>query len=152
MEQQQSPLLSRVVKSLQYRSSFAGGKLRSTLSERNELESGSTKNKIFNLSKNGILVGRDEESKKLQECMNRIIEQHTTELAVIHGTSGCGKSSLVQSFARNLPPEVLYVEGKFDQLQSHAPYSVLVTASDQLCRHILNKKIVAKFVIEFDPS
>jgi predicted ATPase len=72
--------------------------------------------------------------------MNRIIEQHTTELAVIHGTSGCGKSSLVQSFARNLPPEVLYVEGKFDQLQSHAPYSALVTASDQLCRQILNKK------------
>jgi predicted ATPase len=140
MEQQQSPLLSRVVESLQYRSSCASsGKLRSTKSQRNELDSDSTKKRHFNLSKNKVFVGRDEESRQLQECLNRIIEQQSTELIVIHGTSGCGKSSLVQSFARNLPPEVLYVEGKFDQLQSHAPYSALVAASDQLCRQILNK-------------
>jgi predicted ATPase len=141
MDQQRRPLLSRVVESLQYKTPIAsGGKLRSTKSERTELDSDSTSSKDINLSKSSILVGRDEEYRQLQDCFTRIIEQQSTELIVIHGTSGCGKSSLVQSFARNLPPEVLYVEGKFDQLQSHAPYSALVTASDQLCRHILNKK------------
>ena len=62
MDQKQSPLLSRVVESLQYKSSIAGGKLRSTISERNELDSDSTThNNNFNLSKKKLVYSRRNE-------------------------------------------------------------------------------------------
>ena len=47
------------------------------------------------------------------------------------------KPQLYKHLRRVSHTEVLCVQGKFDQLQSHAPYSGLVTASDQLCRQIL---------------
>jgi predicted ATPase len=50
---------------------------------------------------------------------------------------GSGKSVLVQSFLNSLPNEILRIQGKFDQLHSHTPYSALVSASDQLCRQIM---------------
>jgi predicted ATPase len=140
METAHSPLLSRVVEALQQRRSIASRKFYSTISGRNEIDCDSYRRKVLKLSKDDRIVGRDEESKRLLDCFNRIYSQHMTEVVVIHGTSGSGKSCLVQSFARTLPPEVLFVQGKFDQLQSHAPYSALVTASDQLCRQILKQK------------
>jgi predicted ATPase len=46
---------------------------------------------------------------------------------------GSGKSVLVQSFLNSLPNEILRIQGKFDQLHSHTPYSAIISASDQLC-------------------
>ena len=65
---------------------------------------------------------------------------HTSELVMVHGPSGAGKSTLVQAFVDGLPPEVFHVQGRFDQLQSHAPYAALVAASDHLCRLILRRE------------
>jgi predicted ATPase len=90
----------------------------------------------FNLSRVDKPVGRNAQLLMLSQCFSRIIAEKSLELVVIHGTSGSGKSYLVQEFRRNLPCEVLHVQGKFDQLYSHAPYSAFVAASDQLCRQI----------------
>jgi predicted ATPase len=65
---------------------------------------------------------------------------HTSELVMVHGPSGAGKSALIKEFVDSLPPEVFHMQGKFDQLQSHAPYAALVAASDHLCRQILRRE------------
>jgi predicted ATPase len=137
METDHSPFLSKVVEALQRRSSIANRQLCSTISGKID---GSATRKVFRLSKDDNLVGRDKEFRRLLDCLNHTVAQQSMELAVIHGTSGSGKSCLVESFAKILPAEVLFVQGKFDQLQCHAPYSALVTASDQLCRQILKQK------------
>jgi predicted ATPase len=85
------------------------------------------------------LVGRKKELLQLSNCYERMMNHQSLEIVVIHGTTGAGKTSLIQSFMKNLPTNVLCVDGKFDQLQSHVPYSALVSASDQLCRKILRQ-------------
>jgi predicted ATPase len=69
-----------------------------------------------------------------------MVKAHTSELVMVHGPSGAGKSALVKAFVNSLPSEIFHVQGKFDQLQSHAPYAALVAASDHLCRLILRRE------------
>jgi predicted ATPase len=84
-------------------------------------------------------VGRDHHLTLLQEIFDRMMLSKQSELVVIHGAPGTGKTSLIQSFLRNIPSEVLQTQGKFDQLQSDTPYLALVSASDQLCRQIMSR-------------
>jgi predicted ATPase len=149
MERHRSSLLIRLLESLQ--DPKLNNKTSSTpswqKSSRRILEPDSSRRQIsydsescknLKFPKLKTLVGRDTQFKLLSECFERMTVKKSVEVVVIHGTAGSGKSSLVQAFTKNyLPPEVLHVYGKFDQLHSHAPYSALVTASDQLCRQIL---------------
>jgi predicted AAA+ superfamily ATPase len=127
MENVRSTLLTKVVESLHNQSSNASCQTKSKrLSSRaltkiyesfqqvgNALES--TTND-FKISKQDKLVGRDTQLLLLSQCFSRIMADKLLELVVIHGTSGSGKSSLVQEFMKNLPPEVFHVQGKFNQL------------------------------------
>jgi predicted ATPase len=85
------------------------------------------------------VVGRDKELLLLEKVYRRIAKSHS-ELVLIRGPSGSGKSTLLEAFTRKLPASVFRVSGKFDQLQSHAPYAALVSASDQLCRQALQRE------------
>ena len=86
------------------------------------------------------LVGREESLHQLKDAYERI-RVSQSELVLVHGISGSGKSSLINAFVREsvVEQEVLFVSGKFDQLLSHAPFAALVTASNQLCRDILRR-------------
>ena len=99
-----------------------------------------SKRRSSSLPKHNQIVGRDTQLHLLDESYKRISTSQPSELVLVHGRSGAGKSTLVQAFVRNLPPNVLYIHGKFDQLSSHAPYAALVAASDQLCRQVLRRE------------
>ena len=86
------------------------------------------------------VVGREKELRVLNECLDRITSLQETELIMIHGHSGSGKSSIVNSFVKSLPERVFFAQGKFNQLQSSSPYAALATASDQLCRQIMRRE------------
>jgi predicted ATPase len=90
--------------------------------------------------KHSQIVGREAQLHLLDESYKRISTSQPSELVLVHGPSGAGKSTLVQAFVRKLPPNVLHIHGKFDQLPSHAPYAALVAASDQLCRQVLRRE------------
>jgi predicted ATPase len=122
IEQQSHPVLTRMVKTLQFQAN----------TERSKHSSPSF------LLRNQI-VGREAQLHLLDESYTRISTSQPSELVLVHGPSGAGKSTLVQAFVRRLPSSVLHIHGKFDQL-SHAPYAALVAASDQLCRQVLRRK------------
>ncbi|KAI2493741.1 hypothetical protein MHU86_20811 [Fragilaria crotonensis] len=88
-------------------------------------------------TKHKDLVGRDKELLMLRDCYNRVVTMKVTEVVTIHGPSGAGKSALVRSFFDTLPEGVFHMEGRFNQLQSRAPYVALAAASDQFCRQIM---------------
>jgi predicted ATPase len=81
-------------------------------------------------------VGRKVELQQLNDCFHRIKMNQKSELVLLYGPPGVGKSSLVRNFAQNLPTTTLRVEGKFEQRRTHIPYAAFVSASDQLCRQI----------------
>jgi predicted ATPase len=141
MDSSRNAFLSRVIESLNRKSSIA----RSTASSRSltgkesDLESIVIASKDPKFSKVSKVVGRENELKELMQCFDRMLENSKLELVVIHGKSGSGKSSVVQAFAQHNPSEVLFVQGKFDQLQNHVPYSGLVAAANDICRQILKQ-------------
>ena len=120
-EQQSHPVLTRMVKTLQDQGT----------------ESKGTSSPFLNHSQ---IVGREAQLHLLDESYKRISTSQPSELVLVHGPSGAGKSTLVQAFVRKLPPNVLHIHGKFDQLSSHAPYAALVDASGQLCRQVLRRE------------
>jgi ABC-type dipeptide/oligopeptide/nickel transport system ATPase component len=134
-------LLSRVVENLTYSGDLLGSKstLRSLTRNHSNFDSIVESRQIKFSNSDSKLVGREKELKQLSECLDRLRESEKSELAVIHGTSGSGKSTVVQAFTQNLPSETFCVQGKFDQLQSHSPYSGLIAATDQLCQQILKQ-------------
>ncbi len=85
-------------------------------------------------------MGRESELQMLHDCFNRVATMKVTEVVTIHGPSGAGKSALMRSFFGTLHEEVFQMEGKFNQLQSRAPYVALAAASDQLCRQIMRRE------------
>ena len=118
------------------------------LKERNpELRTGGLASSIAKDSLNSMvflrgcqIVGRQPQLQLLNECYAQMEKAHISEVVMVHGPSGAGKSALVKAFVDGLPPEIFHVQGKFDQLQSHAPYAALVAASDHLCRLILRRE------------
>jgi predicted ATPase len=138
---EQSFLLSRVVENLNYSGDLLGSKstLRSLTRNHFNFDSIVESRQIKFSNSDSKLVGREKELKQMSKCFERMRKSEKPELVVIHGTSGSGKSTVVQAFTQNLPSETFCVQGKFDQLQSHTPYSGRVAATDQLCRQILKQ-------------
>ncbi|MEG4986989.1 AAA family ATPase [Microcoleus sp. BR0-C5] len=73
------------------------------------------------------------------QSKNRPVETQT-ELMLISGYSGIGKSALVQELYKLITQKSGYfIAGKFDQLQRDIPYQALVAAFQELVRQLLTE-------------
>jgi len=86
------------------------------------------------------LYGREREIDALLAAFNRVVAQGTSELVLVSGYSGVGKSSVVNELHKALvPPRGLFASGKFDQYKRDIPYATLAQSFQALIRQILAK-------------
>jgi len=86
------------------------------------------------------LYGRDADIEVLVASLERVVATGETQLVLVSGYSGIGKSSVVSELHKVLvPPRGLFASGKFDQYQRDIPYSTLAQAFRVLIRHVLGK-------------
>ena len=85
------------------------------------------------------LYGREQEVKALLTAFERVSHGHS-EIMLILGTSGVGKSSLVQEIYKPVTEKRGYfISGKFEMAQRNVPYSALVHALRDLMRQFLGE-------------
>jgi PAS domain S-box-containing protein len=86
------------------------------------------------------LYGREREIEALIAAFDRVVAQGTTELVLVSGYSGIGKSSVVHELHKVLvPPRGLFASGKFDQYKRDIPYATLGQAFQSLVRSLLTQ-------------
>ncbi|WFU66116.1 ATP-binding sensor histidine kinase [Bradyrhizobium brasilense] len=86
------------------------------------------------------LYGRQREVDALLASFDRIANDGPTELVLVSGYSGIGKSSVVNELQPVLvPPRGLFAFGKFDQYKRDIPYATLIQALQSLIRPLLGK-------------
>jgi predicted ATPase len=86
------------------------------------------------------LYGREPEIKVLLAAFDRVVADGTTELALVSGNPGIGKSSVVNELNKYLvQSRGLFASGKFDQYKRDIPYATLAQAFRALIHHILGK-------------
>ena len=89
------------------------------------------------------LYGRQTEIDTLVAAFERVATRGSTELVLVSGYSGVGKSSLVGELHKVLvPPRCLFAAGKFDQYKRDIPYATLSQAFQSLTRQLLGKSEV----------
>ncbi len=87
-----------------------------------------------------ILYGRQAEVATLLATFERVVTSGATELVLVSGYSGIGKSALVSELHRELVPRRgLFAAGKFDQYKRDIPYASLAQAFQSLIRELLGK-------------
>ncbi len=85
------------------------------------------------------LYGRQTEIRTLIETFDRVNEG-STEMMLIGGYSGIGKSALVQEISKTIiRKEGNFIWGKFDQFQRSIPYSAVVKAFSELVPLLLSE-------------
>ncbi|MCB9107271.1 MAG: AAA family ATPase [Anaerolineales bacterium] len=85
------------------------------------------------------LYGREEESAFITAAFERV-SQGATELLLVSGYSGIGKTALIQELHKPLVAQRGYfIGGKFNQLQRNIPYHALIQAFQELIRQILTE-------------
>ncbi|MGB0384691.1 MAG: ATP-binding protein, partial [Ardenticatenaceae bacterium] len=85
------------------------------------------------------LYGRAAEISSLLAAFERV-SQGATEIMLVSGHPGTGKSALVNEIHKPITQQRGYfVTGKFDQLQRNIPYSGLIDAFQDLIRQILTE-------------
>ena len=85
------------------------------------------------------LYGRQKEIDTLLYAVDSVASG-TSELMLVAGYSGIGKSSLVQEIYKPITQKRGYfVSGKFDQFQRNIPYSAIVNAFRDLLRQLLTE-------------
>lgn len=82
------------------------------------------------------LYGRESSSALLREALERA-RGGGTELVLISGAAGVGKSALVGELRSMLALSGTFVSGKFDQLQRGIPYAAIAQAMTELVREEL---------------
>lgn len=83
------------------------------------------------------LYGRESEVRQLLAAFDRV-SQGTTEMMLVAGYSGIGKSALINEVHKPIVRQRGYfISGKFDQLQRNKPYSSLIQAFRELVRQLL---------------
>jgi predicted ATPase/signal transduction histidine kinase/tRNA A-37 threonylcarbamoyl transferase component Bud32 len=88
------------------------------------------------------LYGREQEISALLAAFNRV-SQGTSEMVLVTGYSGIGKSSLVQEVYKPITEKRGYfISGKFEQFQRDIPYISLVQAFRSLIRELLTENQV----------
>jgi PAS domain S-box-containing protein len=86
------------------------------------------------------LYGREREIAALIAAFDRVVAQGTTELLLVSGYSGIGKSSVVNELHKALvPPRGLFASGKFDQYKRDIPYATVGQAFQSLVRSLLSQ-------------
>jgi PAS domain S-box-containing protein len=86
------------------------------------------------------LYGREHEVEVLTASFERCLELGTTQLVLVSGYSGIGKSSVVNELHKVMVPvRGMFAAGKFDQYKRDIPYSTLVQAFQGLVRTLLSK-------------
>ena len=81
------------------------------------------------------LYGREHEIETLLGAFDRVVANGETELVLVSGYSGIGKSSVVNELHKALvPPRGLFASGKFDQYKRDIPYATLAQAFRSLVR------------------
>ncbi len=82
------------------------------------------------------LYGREDEIIALEGALQRV-SQGGTEIVLVSGTAGVGKTALVGEIHRSVAQKSGYlISGKFDQLRHNIPYSALIEALRGLIREI----------------
>ncbi len=85
------------------------------------------------------LYGRDIEIATLLQVFDYISQGHS-QMMLVAGYSGVGKTSLVQEVYKPITKRRGYfISGKFDQFQRNVPYSAIVTAFSNLVRQLLTE-------------
>jgi len=86
------------------------------------------------------LYGREREIETVLAAFDRVVAHGTTELVLVSGYSGIGKSSVVNELHKVLvPPRGLFAAGKFDQYKRDIPYATLAQAFHSLVRPLLGQ-------------
>ncbi len=82
------------------------------------------------------LYGREDEITDLEAALERV-SQGATEMVLISGSAGVGKTALVGEIHRSIAQKNGYlISGKFDQLRHNIPYSALIQALRGLIREV----------------
>lgn len=85
------------------------------------------------------IFGREAEVDTLLQGFDRVV-QGDTELLLVGGYSGIGKSSLVREVHKPIVRQKGYfIAGKYDQFDRGVPYSALAQAFDQMVQSILTE-------------
>ena len=80
------------------------------------------------------LYGREDEISALEGALERV-SQGATEIVLISGSAGVGKTVLVGEIHRSVAQKNgFFISGKFDQLRHNIPYSALIQALRGLIR------------------
>lgn len=86
------------------------------------------------------LYGREHEFGQLVAAFNRVATTGKTEVVLVSGYSGIGKSSVINELHRFLvPPRGIFAAGKFDQYKRGIPYATLAQAFRSLVSHLLSQ-------------
>jgi predicted ATPase/signal transduction histidine kinase/tRNA A-37 threonylcarbamoyl transferase component Bud32 len=87
------------------------------------------------------LYGREKEINTLLAAFERINQPHSTsELMLVAGYSGIGKSSLVAEVHKPITEKRGYfIAGKYDQFQKDVPYSAVIAAFRSLAKQLLTE-------------
>jgi predicted ATPase/two-component sensor histidine kinase len=83
------------------------------------------------------LYGRDAALDSLALAFERARGKPATELVLVAGYSGSGKSALVAELGRTAPPPHTFVTGKFDQYKRAIPFSTLAQVCEALVARVL---------------
>ena len=82
------------------------------------------------------LYGREDEIAALEAALERV-SQGATEIVLVSGTAGVGKTALVGEIYKSVAQKNgFFISGKFDQLRHNIPYSALIQALRGLIREI----------------
>jgi len=85
------------------------------------------------------LYGRETEVARLLEAFTRV-SAGTTEMMLVSGYSGIGKSSLVNEVDKPIvAARGYFIGGKFDQFKRNIPYASLIQAFQELMRQVLTE-------------
>ncbi len=85
------------------------------------------------------LYGRDVEVAQLMETFDRVA-QGSTEMMLVSGYSGIGKTALVSEVHKPIVKSRGYfISGKFDQYKRNIPYASLIQAFAELIRQLLTE-------------
>ena len=86
------------------------------------------------------LYGREREIGTLLGAFDRVVATGATELVLVSGYTGIGKSSVVKELHKALvPPRGLFASGKFDQYKRDIPYATLAQAFRSFVRPLLGE-------------
>jgi PAS domain S-box-containing protein len=86
------------------------------------------------------LYGRDAVCRTLVAAFDRVVATHKSELVLLSGNAGIGKSSVVHELHKVIVlPRGIFISGKFDQHKRDIPYATLAQAFQELTRQILSK-------------